>query len=556
MNEEALRKWHVLNKQSHAFLHSVRAALVIETRSDLGFALVVTNDDDVFAIGHSIKKLPVQDGEKNLYKPRKIPALCQKKIKSFYHSIQHIKMFSDYNNTRYSPAHCTLAALSEDGKLFVWRRKYSELFYPSERYESFLLVEELANRKVVQFACIEKKLIFALTDRGKIFSVDSGGLERLPLSRSRKAVALACNMHSIFVLLKSGLLYSLGENGLGQLGIGENQLGKGRDGQPEHFSRFFIHVNGFSRKKIRQVVCGYNHSLALTDSGQIYAWGCNNMGQLGTGDTTNRHRPVLVASEFGRAVQIGAFEDQSVVKFEDGTVRVWGYSRNLYFGFQESEMRRGDLIDCATIDQAFAPHRMWKTLTRSLHKTVAQTLGLGLNDETTDACFRVGHQSVQAHKQVLVQSCRCFYAMLQFHWIEHSKRDFKVDQFSYDTFYAFMKYIYTEELTSNTHWENLSDLADYYGHQMLQDICQSEISRSKKDFEEEEEYDKEPDDDNIGGFIYYSIENENDYENYYENDNMYESDSDEENDDVLRDRILHALSPEDLDGFVDESSWR
>ena len=49
-----------------------------------------------------------------------------------------------------------------------------------------------------------------------------------------------------------------------------------------------------------QIVGGYYHVLALTDDGKLFSWGCNNNGQLGTGNTTNSNVPVQIGSEFGR----------------------------------------------------------------------------------------------------------------------------------------------------------------------------------------------------------------------------------------------------------------
>ena len=34
---------------------------------------------------------------------------------------------------------------------------------------------------------------------------------------------------------------------------------------------------------ITSVVCGYAHTLAISDEGVMYAWGANSYGQLGTG---------------------------------------------------------------------------------------------------------------------------------------------------------------------------------------------------------------------------------------------------------------------------------
>ena len=34
---------------------------------------------------------------------------------------------------------------------------------------------------------------------------------------------------------------------------------------------------------ITSVVCGYAHTLAISDEGALYSWGANSYGQLGTG---------------------------------------------------------------------------------------------------------------------------------------------------------------------------------------------------------------------------------------------------------------------------------
>jgi alpha-tubulin suppressor-like RCC1 family protein len=45
---------------------------------------------------------------------------------------------------------------------------------------------------------------------------------------------------------------------------------------------------------IKSVTAGYDHSFALTVTGQLYAWGENRSGQLGLGDTIDRPTPTLL----------------------------------------------------------------------------------------------------------------------------------------------------------------------------------------------------------------------------------------------------------------------
>ena len=45
---------------------------------------------------------------------------------------------------------------------------------------------------------------------------------------------------------------------------------------------------------VPQVICGKFHTLCVTATSQVYAWGRNGSGQLGLGDTADRRSPALV----------------------------------------------------------------------------------------------------------------------------------------------------------------------------------------------------------------------------------------------------------------------
>ena len=51
------------------------------------------------------------------------------------------------------------------------------------------------------------------------------------------------------------------------------------------------------------IATGYVHTCALLADGSIKCWGDNGLGQLGTGDTTNRNTPTCVVG-----LQAGAIE--------------------------------------------------------------------------------------------------------------------------------------------------------------------------------------------------------------------------------------------------------
>ena len=70
----------------------------------------------------------------------------------------------------------------------------------------------------------------------------------------------------------------MGENGLGNLGLGdtEDRLTPTK-------------VPGLAG--VKAIAARYYQSFALTEFGEVYAWGRNDKGQLGLGDTEDRLTP-------------------------------------------------------------------------------------------------------------------------------------------------------------------------------------------------------------------------------------------------------------------------
>jgi hypothetical protein len=73
------------------------------------------------------------------------------------------------------------------------------------------------------------------------------------------------------------------------------------------------------------VGAGQAHSLAVTASGAVYAWGLNAQGQLGDGTTTPRLTPVLLAGLAG-ITSVAGGSGHSVAL--DGTDAVWTWGLN------------------------------------------------------------------------------------------------------------------------------------------------------------------------------------------------------------------------------------
>ncbi len=74
------------------------------------------------------------------------------------------------------------------------------------------------------------------------------------------------------------------------------------------------------------VKTGFGHALALTASGEVYAWGRNNRGQVGNGNHKNQLTPYKVPLE--NIVQIAAGGKFSLALDKDGVL--WGWGDNEY----------------------------------------------------------------------------------------------------------------------------------------------------------------------------------------------------------------------------------
>jgi alpha-tubulin suppressor-like RCC1 family protein len=102
------------------------------------------------------------------------------------------------------------------------------------------------------------------------------------LPELKGVVSVATGRYHTLFLKNDGTVWSTGNNGYGQLGIG-NYTSKTKP----------VQVQGLAN--IVGITCGERHSFAVSADGTIYAWGANEKGQLGDGTTTTRVSPVKVS---------------------------------------------------------------------------------------------------------------------------------------------------------------------------------------------------------------------------------------------------------------------
>ncbi|XP_033108343.1 probable E3 ubiquitin-protein ligase HERC3 isoform X2 [Anneissia japonica] len=90
-------------------------------------------------------------------------------------------------------------------------------------------------------------------------------------------IQVSCGSNHTLALAKSGKVFAWGDNSRFQLGFSTN---------PEHTCAKPTKIACLSDLPIKQISCGGDHSLALTFSGTVFGWGCNESGQLGQYDAT------------------------------------------------------------------------------------------------------------------------------------------------------------------------------------------------------------------------------------------------------------------------------
>lgn len=146
------------------------------------------------------------------------------------------------------------------------------------------------------------------------------------------ATAGAGNHFSVFLDTETNTLYTSGENVVGQLGIGTT----GFDVKtPVEVSM----PEGFD-SKIVSVSAGLLHTTFLTEDGDVYAFGYNNNGPLGTGDEEARTSATLV--EALDDVNIVTIENGNGVSYaisDTGALYSWGTNSNGQLGLGDQVER-------------------------------------------------------------------------------------------------------------------------------------------------------------------------------------------------------------------------
>jgi alpha-tubulin suppressor-like RCC1 family protein len=157
-------------------------------------------------------------------------------------------------------------------------------------------------------------------DEGQLGLGDRTNRTTLQLISSLNSLTISAveggRQHTVFIT-NEGKVYSCGYNYSGQLGLG-NTI---RQTTPQLIS------TNIGTLTISAIVCGYAHTVFLTNDGKVYSCGYNGQGRLGLGDTSDRSVPTLITALNSLTISaIACGSAHTVFLTNDGKVYSCGYN--------------------------------------------------------------------------------------------------------------------------------------------------------------------------------------------------------------------------------------
>ena len=177
-----------------------------------------------------------------------------------------------------------------------------------------------------------KNHTLALTDKGEVWAWGAnaaGQLGQGDLSSLTKPARVRINApirsiatgdtHSL-AIDANGRLYAWGSNNLGQLGPAQTKTA-GWSAKPVRVPLSF---------KLKQIDAGMHFTAALSEQGEVYAWGWNAMGQLGDPSLKSTNSPTkITALKRVDKISVGSFH---TLALNSEGLYAWGDNRNAACG--------------------------------------------------------------------------------------------------------------------------------------------------------------------------------------------------------------------------------
>lgn len=161
---------------------------------------------------------------------------------------------------------------------------------------------------------------------------------------------VSCGLNHTVVLIKQfnqsgGKVYSCGLGNKGRLGYTKNKYST-TDNEADNDAWFTpkpirVRFPAAPKSKVARIACGADHTLAITDKGELYAWGVGQYGNLGTGETNDEYEPVRIeipnsSDKDSFVVHCAAGGKHSLACTRNGNVYSWGHNGSGRLGLGHS----------------------------------------------------------------------------------------------------------------------------------------------------------------------------------------------------------------------------
>jgi alpha-tubulin suppressor-like RCC1 family protein len=267
--------------------------------------------------------------------------------------------------------------LTSDGDVFTWGCGYcgrlghgnTDRQLVPKRVEGLTNVTDIAAGVIHSVAVGEGGAVYTWgnNEQGQLGLGDHGNVHLVPteVPGVNEVVAVAAgSLHSL-ALSRDGTIMACGWNSSGQLGLGDTDdrdtftvvaglrgvvdidagrihslavtvegglhtwgmglaIGHGGDNNTSRLVPAKVTGGGIGEAMVVQVAAGEYHAMALTASGELWAWGKGHRGQLGHGDKANLAVPRVVDGIEGAVTGMAGSSSHSLVTTAEGRVLAFG----------------------------------------------------------------------------------------------------------------------------------------------------------------------------------------------------------------------------------------
>lgn len=209
-------------------------------------------------------------------------------------------------------------------------RKWETMQYNKEAK----LIDSINNDKSLKIREISagSSFVCILLEDGTIKGLDEEGSPvTFSLNEQDEYISVSCGHEHILLLTKSGKTLSYGGGSKGQLGL---------EALEDVFDEPKI-IEALDGIKVMQISAGGWHSLAISEYGDIYAWGWNETGQLGLKLQKNTviAIPTLIEVDDVNFITVSSGSRHSMAVSEEGRLYVWGWNKWGQLGMDSNETK-------------------------------------------------------------------------------------------------------------------------------------------------------------------------------------------------------------------------